>query len=379
MTSDGDLWKERRRLITPAFHFDILNGFLPVMERCVKELIEIFDEHAEKDTSFNVLNMGTKLTMSVICETSMGQRLPLNEENGDDDFKSLYESASNLIVRRFFRPWLFSDFLYSLSKEGKLFSKQRHALRCWVKNIIEDRIEFRRNGGAQSDSKANRKIFIDVLLDAFEKDEINIEGIIDEVTTLVFAGYESTSSTFAFVLYCLGRNSRCQEKLLKEISQFSKTENFELEDLRKMTYLDQVIKETLRLHAILNGIGREVKEVTVLGGKVFPECALGIEIRAVNHAEDNWENPLSFVPERFEDFENRRKDKAFLFIPFSAGPRNCVGQRFAMMELKIALFQIVKRFEITSLQTELEIKQTFAAINTSTNGLMIKVKRRESQ
>ena len=75
VTSDGELWKERRRLITPAFHFDILNGFAPIMERCVKELIEIFDEHAKKCTSFNVLNMGTKLTMAVICETSMGQRL----------------------------------------------------------------------------------------------------------------------------------------------------------------------------------------------------------------------------------------------------------------------------------------------------------------
>ena len=98
---------------------------------------------------------------------------------------------------------------------------------------------------------------------------------------------------------------------------------------------------------------------------------------ALNHGEQNWENPLAFIPERFEGFENRRKEKAFTFIPFSAGPRNCVGQRFAMMELKIALFQIVKRFEITSLQKESEIKQTFTAINTSTNGLMIKVKLRK--
>jgi len=314
--------------------------------------------------------------MAVICETSMGQRLSLRGENGSD-FKALYENATNLMVKRFFRPWLFNDFIYSLSKDGKLFLKQRNALRSWVKNIIEDRIEFHKNKGVTNDLKATRKIFIDVLLDSFARGEIDIEGIVDEVTTLVFAGYESTSSTFAFVLYCLGRNPKCQEKLLKEISSFSKTENFELNDLKKLNYLDQVIKETLRLHAILNGIGREVKEGTVLGGKVFPECALAIDVRALNHFEKNWENPLTFIPERFEDFESRQKEKAFKFIPFSAGPRNCIGQRFAMMELRIALFQIVKRFEIISLQKESEIKQTFTAINTSTNGLMIKVTLRE--
>uniref|UniRef100_A0A7M5V396 Cytochrome P450 n=1 Tax=Clytia hemisphaerica TaxID=252671 RepID=A0A7M5V396_9CNID len=168
VTSDGELWKERRRLITPAFHFGILNGFIPCMERCVKELIQLFDEHAENGTTFNVLNMGTKLTMAVICETSMGQRLSLRGENGSD-FKALYENATNLMVKRFFRPWLFNDFIYSLSKDGKLFLKQRNALRSWVKNIIEDRIEFHKNKGVTNDLKATRKIFIDVLLDSFER------------------------------------------------------------------------------------------------------------------------------------------------------------------------------------------------------------------
>uniref|UniRef100_A0A7M5V3N5 Cytochrome P450 n=2 Tax=Clytia hemisphaerica TaxID=252671 RepID=A0A7M5V3N5_9CNID len=377
VSSYGDLWKQRRRLITPAFHFDILNGFLPVMERCSKELIQILGKHACEETSFNAINMGTKLTMAVICETSMGYKISLTKESQDNDFKSLYENATIVMSKRFYRPWLMNDFIYSLTQDGKTFFSHRDALRNWVTSIIEERIRFRKDEtGDQNLRQPKRKIVIDVLLDAYEKGEIGVEGMVDEVTTLVFAGYETTSSNFAFSLYCLGRNPECQAKLYEEISEFGKSENFNLDDLKRMAYLDLVIKETLRLHVTLNAFSRDIKEGTILGGKIFPECMLVVDVRNLNHNEENWDNPMSFIPERFENFDERKKDKAFMFIPFSAGPRNCVGQRFALMELKIALFHCVKNFEFFSLQNEFEIEQTFQGVNTSTNGLHLKVKRR---
>uniref|UniRef100_A0A7M5UZB0 Cytochrome P450 n=1 Tax=Clytia hemisphaerica TaxID=252671 RepID=A0A7M5UZB0_9CNID len=371
--SDGVLWKQRRRMLTPAFHFDILAGFAPIVEKNVSQMINVFRKFSKSQSEFNVYEIAKSFAIAVICETSMGKHITFGDGVEKEELKCLFEQGTELMMKRFYRPWLYNDWFYSLTADGRLFIRQRDILRCMVREIIEERITYREKC---TEVETKQKIFIDILLDCYERGEIDVEGIIDETGGMLFAGYETTASALSFVLYCLGRNPKAQKKLFDEITSFEKKGNLELSDLKELKYLDMVIKETMRLHVTVNAFQRDIKEGTVLAGHVFPECWLSIDLRIVNHNPKYWKDPMSFIPERFENFDERKKEKAFMFIPFSAGPRNCVGQRFAMMELRIALFYLVKNFKVTSLQEENELEQTFEAANTSLNGLMLKIDER---
>jgi len=376
VSSEGDLWRKRRRMITPAFHFDILNDFLSVMEQKTEDFIRLLQQYHERDESFDIQKLSKAYTLSVICETAMGMTFPIQETSGDS-FKDLYESSFSLALKRGMRPWLRNDFLYSLTEDGKAFARFLAILRGLVKDLLEKRIEYRKNTTRIDSTK--KRIFIDVLLDVYEQGEIDVEGIIDEVTTFVSAGYDTTSSALAWTLYCLGRNKRVQGKLYEELSSLDfKQKSMHLDHLKEMKYLDLVIKETLRLHPIAPRFSRFVTNGTVIAGKVFPECGLIVDLYPVMHNPEIWEDPESFVPERFErlDDEARVKRSTFAFTPFSAGPRNCVGQRFAMTELKSTLYHMVRCFEIEALQTESEIKETLDGLNVSANGLILRMKPR---
>jgi len=322
VTSTGDLWKKRRRMITPAFHFDILNDFLSIMENRTMELVE------------------------VVVIVLFGRQI---------------------------NPVLKSDFIYSLTSNGKIFYSAYNQIKQLVNEVIEKRLELRKNS---ENVVSKRRIFIDTLLDAYEKNEIDVDGILNEVTTFVNAGYETTATSLAWTLYCIGRDKKVQEKLYKEVSSLNKNGSLTLEDLKELKYLDLVIKESLRLHPVVPRFGRGIKSGTILGGKTFPECDLIVDILSMNRNPKNWDNPLSFIPERFECFDRKSKRSSFVYIPFSAGPRNCIGQRFAMTELKSALYHLVRGFEITSLQEESELEETFDLTHGCKNGLMLKVNPR---
>ncbi|XP_066932626.1 cytochrome P450 4c21-like [Clytia hemisphaerica] len=377
VTSSGDVWKKHRRMITPAFHFEILNEFVSIMENRTLELIEMLKKFHEKDESFNAFDITKPFSLSIICETSMGIDLTIDETNAGR-FKAMFESLVQILFKRLLNPLYKNDWLYSQTKNGKSYYSTLTQLRGFVKEILEKRIEVRRNLDKAEEMKhTKRRIFIDTLLDSYEKGDIDLDGILDEVNTFVFAGYETTSTALAWTLYCLGRNQRIQDKLYKEIISFKKSGDLQIEDFKEMPYLDMVVKESLRLHPPVVRFGRQIKNGTILAGREFPDCGLVVDIPGMNRNPEVWENPLTFNPERFEDFELKGKRNPFLFVPFSAGPRNCIGQKFALSELKAAVFHLVKHLELISLQDESELIETMDLTHGCENGPMMKVKPRK--
>ncbi|XP_066932625.1 cytochrome P450 4V2-like [Clytia hemisphaerica] len=378
VTSTGDLWKKRRRMIIPAFHFEILNEFVSIMENRTLELIEMLKKFHEKDESFNAFDITKPFSLSIICETSMGIDLTI-EETSDGRFKKLYERLFRILFKRCLNPLMKNDWIYSLTSNGKAFNATYADIASFVKEIIEKRIEVRRNPDKAGEmTHTKRRIFIDSLLNSYEKGDIDVDGILNEVNTFVNAGYETTSTSLAWTLYCLGRNQRVQEKLYNEIIRFEKDKKLQMEDFKELPYLDLVIKESLRLHPAVPRFSRRIPDGTLLGGKVFPYCTLIIDLIEMNRNPEVWEDPLTFNPERFEDFKLKgNKRNPFLFVPFSAGPRNCIGQKFALSELKAAVFHLVKHLEFISLQDESELIETLDLIHGCENGPMMKVKPRK--
>ena len=381
LTSYGEKWNHRRRLITPAFHFSILNEFVPIFEKQAQILVDKFMSAANEKKVIDVQVPLSLMTLESMCETSLGISNSTDKE-AEDYVKTVSTLGHHLLVRTF-QPLFWSSYIYSLTSYGKQFYKSLKSIHEYTISAINKRIAIHSeneqlNNYTVTDkaSRTKRNVcFIDTLIESYQKGDIDIDGIREEVDTFVFEGHDTTSSGLTFCLYLLGIYKEHQKTLQEEIDE-AEGENI-LEIIQKLKLLDCVIKESLRLYPPVAAIGRRMEEDTVIGGQTFyKDTTIVINIFGLHRNEEYWENPLKFNPYRFmgDEFQQRNP---YCYIPFSAGPRNCIGQKFALLEVKICLYYVLKTFNLTSIQAENEIELCTDMITLSRNGVLIKFERRE--
>ena len=381
LTSYGEKWNHRRRLITPAFHFSILNEFVPIFEKQAQVLVDKFMSAATEKKAIDVQVPLSLMTLESMCETSLGISNSTDKE-AEDYVKTIGTLGHHLLVRTF-QPLFWSSYIYSLTSYGKQFYKSLKSIHEYTISAINKRIAIHSeneqlNNYTVTDKTTRTKrnvCFIDTLIESYQKGDIDIDGIREEVDTFVFEGHDTTSSGLTFCLYMLGIYKEHQKTLQEEIDE-AEGENI-LEIIQKLKLLDCVIKESLRLYPPVAAIGRQMEEDTVIGGQTFyKDTTIVINIFGLHRNEEYWENPLKFNPYRFmgDEFQQRNP---YCYIPFSAGPRNCIGQKFALLEVKICLYYVLKTFNLTSIQAEDEVELCTDMITLSRNGVLIKFERRE--
>ncbi|KAE9546929.1 hypothetical protein FO519_009859, partial [Halicephalobus sp. NKZ332] len=177
------------------------------------------------------------------------------------------------------------------------------------------------------------------------KPPIHLDTIVSNCFGFMLAGYETTSTALAYASWLLAKHQDVQEKLYNEIKSTLEDEPADYDNAMRMPYLDAVFKETLRLKPpVVFFTGRTCVEDTVINGIKVPKgININIPVIAIHWDEDNWENPLDFDPERFT--EGKTYDP-LNWIPFGIGPRHCAGIRFAEMEFKLTLVEVIRRFKI---------------------------------
>ncbi|GIY72347.1 cytochrome P450 4V2 [Caerostris darwini] len=198
-----------------------------------------------------------------------------------------------------------------------------------------------------------RKAFLELLLEQhFLDPSFTEEDIKDEVETFMFAGYDTTAMALSWTLYCLGLYPEVQTSAFEELKDIFADDfnrNMTHGDLAKMKYIECVIKETLRLYPVAAFFTRECTEIfSVMGHSVYPGSICFIFPMGLHRDPEVFPEPEKFKPERFF-LENCKGRHPYAYIPFSAGPRNCIGQKFAMMELKTVIANVLRHFRITSL------------------------------
>jgi len=170
----------------------------------------------------------------------------------------------------------------------------------------------------------------------------------DEVETFLFAGHDTTSSGLSWALYLMATHQDIQKRVQAELDGIlgeRRNQQIEWDDLGKMTYLTQCVKETLRLYPPVPIIARELNEdVDIMGCTVARGTYVGLHIYGLHHNVHVWgEDHMEFKPERFSVDEAKKRD-AYAFVPFSAGPRNCIGQNFALTEEKVIMARLLHRY-----------------------------------
>ncbi|KAM5194428.1 cytochrome P450 4V2-like [Mantella aurantiaca] len=384
LTSTGEKWRSRRKMITPTFHFAILAEFLEVMNEQSKILVEKFNTHAGKG-SFNCFMDVTLCALDIICETAMGTKIQAQSNSDSDYVKAIYEMG-DMIHRRQKMPWLWPDFVYSLLQVGKKHDNNLKILHSFTDKTILERAqelknaEARANGSVESKKPQKRSAFLDMLLKATDDagNTLSYKEIREEVDTFMFEGHDTTAAGINWSLFLLGSHPEIQEKVHKELDEtFGQSDRpATMDDLKKLRYLEAVVKEALRIYPSVPFFARTTTEDCTIRGFQVPKGVNIVIVPFALHRDPRYfPEPEEFQPERFLP-ENSSRRNPYAYIPFSAGLRNCIGQRFALMEEKVVLSTILRNFSVKASQEKEEIRLVGELILRPEDGIWIELEHR---
>ncbi|XP_007993806.3 cytochrome P450 4F12 isoform X1 [Chlorocebus sabaeus] len=361
LLSGGDKWSHHRRMLTPAFHFNILKPYIKIFNKSVTIMLDKWQHLASEGSSrldmFEHISLMTldSLQKCIFSFDSHCQERPSEYIATILELSALVEKRSQHILQ-------YMDFVYYLTQDGRRFRRACRLVHDFTDAVIQERRRTLPTQGIddflKDKAKSKTLDFIDVLL--LSKDEdgkaLSDEDIRAEADTFMFAGHDTTASGLSWVLYNLARHPEYQERCRQEVQELLKDRDpkeIEWDDLAQLPFLTMCLKESLRLHPPAPFISRRCAQDIVLpDGRVIPKGIICvINIIGVHHNPTVWPDPEVYDPFRF-DPENSKERSPLAFIPFSAGPRNCIGQAFAMAEMKAVLALMLLHFRFLPDHTE---------------------------
>ncbi|OWK60265.1 cholesterol 24-hydroxylase [Lonchura striata] len=360
-------WHKQRRIMDPAFSRSYLIGLMETFNEKAEELMEKLEEKADGKTEFSMLSMMSRVTMDVIGKAAFGLEL-----NALSDDQTPFPNAVTKIMEGLNKAR--DPFIKFMPGKRKLVKEIRESVRL-LRRVGKQCIDQRREA-IQNGKEATVDILTQILKgDALEKTRDD-ENILDNFITFFVAGHETSSNQMTFTVMALGQHPEIMERAQAEVDEvLGAKRNVDYEDLGKLTYLSQVLKESLRLYPPVSGTFRRLEKEHVINGIRIPaDTTIFLNTYVMGRMEKFFKDPLTFDPERFS------KDAPkpyYCYFPFSLGPRSCIGQVFAQMEVKVVMAKLLQRFEI-----QLVPGQSFKLIEAGTikplDGVICKLKPRSS-
>ncbi|XP_044754251.1 cytochrome P450 6k1-like [Coccinella septempunctata] len=357
----GEEWKTLRNKLSPIYTSGKMKKMMPLITGIAKQM-EIYVDTLTDGQEIDVRDLANRYSLDVICLCAFG----INSNSliqKDNEIKKIANKMFDLrsikrsfaIGSYFFCPLMVELFkLTFLDKESTDF----------FVDIFKTSFEQRKNSTLQKNDLID--LMYKVKLEEAGNDSFKFDDLKICAQAIVFftAGSETTVGTLSFCLYELAMNPYIQNTLRDEIRQNMDSEgNISYEALFEMTYLDLVIKETLRKYPLTHLLMRYAER-----DYTFEETDLQIEkgtpvllsMTSLHYDERYFPEPDKFDPERFR--EENAKEFQYVYMPFGEGPRKCIGDRFALLSMKIAVFMFLKNYEITPCnKTEVPVEQSKTA------------------
>ncbi|KAG5306909.1 CP4C1 protein, partial [Acromyrmex insinuator] len=364
LTSGDSKWQSRRKILTPAFHFNILQQFVEVLieesENMTKSLKNIGGTVVKDLVSFI-----SEHTLNALCETTMG--ISLKKMNlYQQEYRDAIYKMNQIIIYRVMRLWLKNDWIFSLTPKGREQAKVLKILHEFTERIIAERKAYHKRTNGQylknfgedaiieaddidNIKKRKKKLaMLDLLILASQENLLTDLDIREEVDTFMFEGHDTTAMGICFALSLLAEHKDIQDRVRKEVNAVIQENQGKLtmKSLQDLQYLERCIKEALRLYPSVFFISRVISDHVQLKTQSYllpPKTMLHLNIYGVHRDPNFWSNPEIFDPNRFlpEKIRNRHP---YSYLPFSAGPRNCIGQRFALLEMKAMIASLIHNF-----------------------------------
>ena len=331
LTSEGEEWKRQRRLAQPAFHRQRISGYGDVMVEYADRMISGWHNDEVRDIHRDMMT----LTLEVVVKTLFNADI-----SGEAD-------RVGRVLARMVKPFASQATLkWILDNRLPTPSNRRfNADAREIDNIVYRLIAERRSSGADQGD------LLSMLLAAQDEDgsQMTDRQLRDEVMTLFLAGHETTALTLSWAWYLLAQNPEVEKNFHAELDEVLEGRLPTVADMPRLKYTEKIAKESMRLYPPAYGVGREAIQEFELGGYRIPARAQLFMFQWVTQREPRFfSDPNRFYPERWtEEFTNSLPKYAY--FPFGGGPRACIGNYFAMMEVVLLLATIGQRFRFSLL------------------------------
>nr|NP_001139635.2 cytochrome P450 3A96 [Equus caballus]CBJ94510.1 cytochrome p450 3A96 [Equus caballus] len=376
--SEDEQWKRIRTLLSPTFTSGKLKEMFPIIGQYGDVLVRNLKKEAEKGKPIALKDIFGAYSMDVITSTSFGVNID-SLNNPQDPF---VENTKKLLRFDFLDPFILSitifPFLNPVFELLNIFLFPKSVTDFFtksVKRIKESRLK---------DKEKQRVDFLQLMINSQNSKEMDTHKALSDLELVaqsiifIFAGYEPVSSSLSFLLYLLATHPDVQQKLQEEIdATFPNMAPPTYDALVQMEYLDMVLNESLRLFPVAGRIERTCKKDVELGGVFIPKgTVVMVPSFALHRDTELWPQPEEFHPERFSK-ENKDSINPYIYMPFGNGPRNCIGMRFALMNMKVAVVRVLQNFSFKPCkETQIPLKLVTYGFLQPEKPIVLKVESR---
>ncbi|XP_022934803.1 cytokinin hydroxylase [Cucurbita moschata] len=341
LMANGEDWYHQRHIMAPAFMGDKLKSYAGFMVECTNKMIQSMETELESGrTEFEIADYMKQLTADIISRTEFDT----DSDKGNQIFHLL--TLLQRLCAQASRHLCLPGSRFVPSK----YNREIKSLKKEVERLLMEIIESRKDGVEIGRSSCYGSDLLGMLLNEMQQRKnisttLNLQLIMDECKTFFFAGHETTALLLTWTIMLLATNPNWQHMVRAQVNQVCNARAPSIQHLSKLTLLNMVINESLRLYPPATVLPRMALEDMKLGDMDIPKgLSIWIPVLAIHHSEELWgKDANQFNPNRFGA-------KAFgggRFIPFAGGPRNCIGQGFAIMEAKIILAMFLSKFRFT--------------------------------
>lgn len=354
VTSDGEFWKRQRKKVNPAFHINRISEYAETMVEYTEEMLEDWAKKRRPDIAEEMMQLTLRIVARTLFDIDVRENIgtidatmeAINESSGSGTILPTWiPTPKELRTRKAIRDM--DAYIYGLLAKRRSNSEDTGDLLSMLLLAEDD------EGGRMTDKQVR-----------------------DEAVTLFLAGHETTANALNWTFYFLAKNPEVEAKLHEELDTVLQGRRPTLADLRQLPYTDKVIKESMRLMPAVPGVSRRAIEDVQIGDYMIEKGAsLLLNFFSLHRDSRYWDNPLAFMPERFEP-EKEKDQHRYQYLPFGAGPRVCVGFNFAIMEANLLLATIAQSYRL-KLEAGQEVMPMARVTTYPKDGLPMILEKRE--
>lgn len=339
LTSEGEGWRRRRKLAQPAFHRERIAAFATGMTNATSAMLERWEtvirqqQTQQSQPSIDIVHEMQRLTLGIVSTALFSTDISGDSDEMGDALNDIFAYFNHRSRTPLSLPARVP------TRRNRRFTHAVERLDTITYEVIEEH--------RQSETKSDD--LLSMLLEA--RDEETGEGLSnrqlrDEVGTFLAAGHETTAMTLSWTWYMLSKHPAVAHKLQAEVAEVLGDRLPTAADISRLTYTRMVIQEVMRLYPAAWAMTRGIIEDDKIGGYSIKAGAIMILSPYVTHRHpDFWDNPEGFDPERFSP-ERIAERPRYAYFPFGGGPRQCIGNEFALMEAQLIVAMVAQRYRL---------------------------------
>ncbi|XP_055308415.1 cytochrome P450 4c21-like [Sitodiplosis mosellana] len=383
--------KRQRKQLSSSFNNQVNWSFLPIFNQKSNLFIRNVGRHIDKG-HFDVMHLTSAYTLDTVCATVLGTHMKI-QDGENTDYMEAFSEWLSAVARRMANVFLYPDFIYKLTQAYRIECDWLTRSEIMPNKVIDQKMSQLKESNSndpiiekddddddEDDQKYEKpQIFIDRLLKLYSKGIVTDQEIRDEVNLIIFAGHDTSAFTIAMAIFLLAIHPKIEKRVMKELNEVLGDQpvdaDLTMEQVNQLTYLEQVIKETLRLYPAVPILLRHCTEDTKLANCVVPAgTEVVISIMTVHRRKDIWgDDADEFNPDHFS---RESKRSPYAFMAFSNGTRYCVGQKFAFISVKIILAKLFRKYRISTHLGMDDIKFRLEVTCKPANGIMVEIEER---